>query len=68
MRAFNAGRVVVDVSDPYPVTVLLYLAERPNDRLLLSHGELADLHYAVTRAMHYARARLGKDGHEVVLP
>lgn len=52
---FKVGRFEVSVWDPYPVWITI---RTESGEIRLSHSELRDLEYAVSRAMRDARQNL----------
>ena len=54
----KAGDFTIDVYEPYPVSITLRHV-RSGDAFHLTHLDLADLQYAVNRAVALAAAKLG---------
>ena len=66
MKKITAGRIVIEVADPYPIWLNIYKDELNSDAIRISHNELSDLKYAVDKAIKECRLGLPeKDRDEV---
>jgi len=64
MRTFFVGTFKVMVFEPYPVLIEIQRPDR-EQTLVLDHTQLADLHYAVSKAIHEAKLLLKDDAKEI---
>jgi hypothetical protein len=61
----KAGNFTIDVEGPYPCWCSIRHDDFADTAIKISHKELSDLQYAVTKAMQEARLKLGRDAVEV---
>lgn len=60
----KVGEFEVEVDGPYPCWITIKY--RDQEIRLVRHTELSDLAYALAKAIHEAKQKLGRDAHEIM--
>ena len=59
MPTFRAGNIEIELSDPYPIWIVLRAVNGPAQEVRISHHDLDDLHYVIERARRRAKYMIG---------